>query len=134
MDTLTREERSLRMSLIRSKNTGPELAVRRLAHSLGYRFRLHRRDLPGKPDLVFPKLGAVVFVHGCFWHLHDCQRRIPKSNATYWSAKRAKNAARDALNTRALRRAGWRVLTVWECELKHPRRLLARLNRFLGPA
>ena len=134
-DTLTPEQRSLCMSRIKSKNTGPELAVRRMAHALGYRFRLHRRDLPGSPDLVFPRLRAVVFVHGCFWHVHSCQRgRVPKSNVSYWAAKRLRNAARDRRSVAKLRRSGWRVLVLWECQLCKPERVAARLNGFLGSA
>lgn len=132
MDSLTREQRSYCMSRIRGKDTGPEMIVRRMAHALGFRFRLHRRDLPGKPDLVFPRLRSIVFVHGCFWHMHRCQRgRVPKSNQAYWTAKRERNTKRDVRNVRALRRAGWRVLTVWECDLKDHDRLARRLERFL---
>lgn len=120
------------MSRIRGKDTTPELVVRRMAHALGFRFRLHRRDLPGKPDLVFPRLRAIVFVHGCFWHNHRCQRgRVPKSNQTYWTLKRQRNSQRDVRHVRALRKAGWRVLTIWECELKRGFLVRKRLQRFL---
>lgn len=130
---MTPEQRSRCMSRIRSKDTGPEIAVRRMAHALGYRFRLHRRDLPGSPDLVFPRLRAVVFVHGCFWHVHSCQRgRVPKSNVSYWAAKRLRNAARDRRARAKLRRMGWRVLTVWECQLRKPELVSAKLARFLA--
>lgn len=116
--------RSEIMRAIKSKDTTPEMVVRRLAHSLGYRYRLHRRDLPGKPDLVFPGRHKVIFVNGCFWHGHGCRRgaRMPAANAEYWHRKIAKNVERDAASMRALHRIGWRVLTVWECETAVRRR------------
>jgi DNA mismatch endonuclease, patch repair protein len=120
-DTLTPAQRSERMSLIRGQDTKPEMWVRRFLHAKGLRFRLHRRDLPGRPDLVLPKYGAVVFVQGCFWHAHHCQKgRIPGTRGEFWSAKFETNKRRDARNTRALRSNGWRVLTIWECELAKP--------------
>lgn len=123
------------MRAVRSKDTAPELLIRRLAHRLGYRFRLHRRDLPGHPDLVFPGRRAVVFVHGCFWHGHDCARgaRAPKTNADYWSAKIGRNVARDEAAVAALESSGWRVLVLWECQLKDSSALAGRLQEFLGP-
>jgi DNA mismatch endonuclease, patch repair protein len=134
VDVLTPEQRSRCMSRIRGKDTKPELIVRSLAHTMGYRFRLHRRDLPGKPDLIFPKLRKVVLVHGCFWHVHACRfgRVTPATNVEFWASKRGANAARDRRNKAALRRAGWKVLTVWECEVKHVQRLERRLDRFLS--
>lgn len=121
VDSLTPQQRSERMSRIRGSGTKPELVVRRHLHALGFRYRLHRRDLPGKPDLVLPKHGAVVFVHGCFWHAHGCQKgRIPGTRSDFWQQKFEYNKARDARNVRALRRLGWRVLTVWECSLSKP--------------
>ncbi len=133
-DVFTPEKRSAVMAQVKSRNTSPELKVRRTAHALGYRFRLHRKDLPGSPDLVFPGRGAVIFVHGCFWHGHDCARgsRTPKRNAAYWSAKIARNKARDAAAAEALLARGWRVLTLWECELKDNDTLKIRLRAFLG--
>jgi len=133
MDTVSAARRSEIMGRVRGKNTGPELVVRRLAHRLGYRFRLHRRALPGRPDLVFPGRGKVVFVHGCFWHRHKgCPlARLPKSRGEFWLPKLEGNAARDARNERALRRAGWGVMTVWECQLVHIDKLAARMGRFL---
>ncbi|MCH8804996.1 MAG: DNA mismatch endonuclease Vsr [Planctomycetes bacterium] len=121
------------MAAIRSRNTAPERVVRGLVHRLGYRFRLHRRDLPGCPDLVLPKHRAVIFVNGCFWHLHRCRagRRCPKTNAAYWKAKRERNRQRDRENRRALRRAGWSVLTVWECQVRDAIGLPARIRLFL---
>ncbi|MBS3961215.1 MAG: DNA mismatch endonuclease Vsr [Sandarakinorhabdus sp.] len=127
------EVRSRTMRAVRSQNTTPELKVRRILHGAGYRFRLHRKDLPGSPDLTFPARKAVVFVHGCFWHCHDCKRgaRVPKSNSDYWVAKIARNVARDARDFEALNFLGWRAAAVWECELKEPQALLARVSNFL---
>lgn len=117
-DTLTQAERSARMSLIRGKDTVPELLVRSFLHKQGLRFRLHVGNLPGRPDIVLPRYGTVVFVEGCFWHGHRCQNgRIPGTNSTFWASKIATNQARDQRNHRALRRAGWRVLRVWECQI-----------------
>jgi DNA mismatch endonuclease (patch repair protein) len=117
-DTLTPAQRSERMSRIRGKDTQPELLVRSHLHGAGLRFRLHAAKLPGRPDLVLPKYATVVFVEGCFWHGHRCQKgRIPGTNSTFWASKIATNQARDQRNHRALWRAGWRVLRVWECQL-----------------
>jgi DNA mismatch endonuclease (patch repair protein) len=122
------------MALIRGKDTKPEMVVRRLIHELGYRFRLHRRDLPGHPDLVLPRHRAVIFVHGCFWHRHDCPkgRREPKTNRLYWNAKLRGNADRDAKCLSLLEAAGWRVLTIWECETAAHQELLDTMSAFLG--
>ncbi|MBV8524372.1 MAG: DNA mismatch endonuclease Vsr [Acetobacteraceae bacterium] len=126
-------DRSANMRAIRSKGMKPELAVRRLAHSLGYRYRLHRPDLPGKPDLVFPSRRRVIFVHGCFWHAHNCRlSHLPKSNAGYWAPKLERNRARDQQHLQALRDAGWEVLVIWECEIGDPGTLAGRLHSFLG--
>lgn len=124
------------MSAIKGKDTKPEMIVRRLAHGLGYRFRLHRRDLPGKPDLVFPKLRKAIFVHGCYWHMHDCRwgSVTPKTNAAFWQAKRLGNVERDARQLAALQALGWQVLTVWECETPDPATLSERLRAFLETA
>ncbi|MGQ0637542.1 MAG: very short patch repair endonuclease [Planctomycetaceae bacterium] len=117
-DTLTATERSRVMAAVKSCDTGPELLVRRLVHRLGYRYRLHVRALPGTPDLVFHRLGKIINVHGCFWHMHRCPHcRIPASRRTYWVAKLRRNAARDRRTQRALRRAHWRILTIWECQI-----------------
>lgn len=128
--------RSAVMRAVKSRDTTPEMVVRRIVHALGFRYRLHRRDLPGAPDLVFPGRRKVVFVHGCFWHGHDCPRgaRAPKTNADYWRAKITRNVARDARNAQALADAGWHVLTVWECETPKGKRaaLEAKLKAFLG--
>lgn len=132
LDPFDKKKRSAVMRRVKSKDTKPELAVRRLLHAAGYRYRLHRKDLPGKPDLVFPGRRKAVFVHGCFWHGHDCRRgaRQPKTNAEYWRAKIARNIDRDARTRAALGAAGWRSLVVWECELKDEA-LLQRLENFL---
>jgi DNA mismatch endonuclease (patch repair protein) len=123
------------MRAIRSTGTTPELTVRRLAHALGYRFRLHRKDLPGRPDLAFIARHKVVFVHGCFWHQHpeeSCSdARIPKSRTEYWLPKLARNAARDIKHIDDLQAMGWKVLVVWDCETKDPRRLALQLRKFL---
>ncbi len=113
------EARSRNMAAIRSRNTRPEIYVRKLAHSAGYRFRVHRRDLPGKPDLVFPRLRIAVFVHGCFWHGHVCREaRRPNTNLDYWLPKIERNMARDRLSARQLKELGWKVVTIRECRLK----------------
>ena len=136
IDKLTPERRSALMARVRSRNTDPELIVRRMCHRLGYRFRLHRKDLPGRPDLAFPKLRSVIFVHGCFWHRHaNCKRAsTPKTRATFWTLKFERNVGRDASAKKALRKKGWRVLTVWECQLKRTVSLEARITEFLEVA
>lgn len=129
VDTLSPAERSERMSRIRGKDTLPELCVRRFLYARGFRYRLHRKDLPGRPDIVLPKYGAVVFVQGCFWHAHHCQKgRIPGTRSQFWEAKFVANKARDTRNMRRLRREGWRVLKVWECELAKPARRMKTLD------
>jgi DNA mismatch endonuclease, patch repair protein len=132
-DKFDAKTRSAVMRAVKSKNTAPELRVRRLAHAMGYRFRLHRKDLPGAPDLVFPGRRAAIFVHGCFWHGHDCARgaRAPKNNAEYWQAKISRNKQRDIQAHARLIDMGWAVLTLWECELRDLADLEARLAAFL---
>ncbi len=132
----TPEERSRIMRAVKGADTTPELTVRRLAHSMGYRFRLHRKDLPGKPDLTFPRLRKVIFVHGCFWHGHDCARgaRIPVQNRDYWMRKVTRNVERDRRTQAALKALGWESLVLWECELRDQNRLRRALRRFLGRA
>lgn len=132
-DVHTPEQRSFNMSRIRERNTKPEMFVRSMVHSMGYRFRLHRRDLPGKPDLVFPRLRKVIFVNGCFWHMHDCRYGmvVPKTNPEFWKKKRYANAERDRRNIKAIEDAGWRVLVVWECETKISNELYETIIRFL---
>jgi DNA mismatch endonuclease (patch repair protein) len=117
------------MSRIKGTDTKPEIAVRSLLHQMGYRFRLHRRDLPGTPDIVLSGRGAVVFVHGCFWHGHSCKRtKMPKSRKSYWSEKIEGNRRRDARKRRQLKSLGWKVVIVWECELKRPDKLREKLR------
>lgn len=134
VDRLSAERRSWLMSRVRSKNTSPEMAVRRVAHALGYRYRLHRRDLPGCPDLVFPSRKAVVFVHGCFWHRHPgCSKAsMPKSRVSFWTEKFQRNVVRDRANVTALEQAGWRVLIIWECQTRDPDAIGRGLVAFLG--
>jgi DNA mismatch endonuclease (patch repair protein) len=124
------------MRAIRSKGMRPELAVRSLVHRLGYRFRLHRKDLPGKPDLVFPSRRKVIFVHGCFWHSHHgCKvAHMPKSNVAYWGPKLARNQQRDQAAQSGLEKQGWQFLVLWECELKDTTAALRTVKRFLGKA
>ena len=134
MDTITESERSRIMAAVKSKDTTPELLVRRLVHSLGYRYRLHVRTLPGTPDLVFPRLGTIINVNGCFWHMHSCGRcRVPSSRTEYWTAKLHRNAERDKRTGQELRRGGWRVMVIWECQINPSRldRLRAKIVAFL---
>jgi DNA mismatch endonuclease (patch repair protein) len=121
------------MRAVRSKDTKPEMVVRQMLHSLGFRYRLHRKDLPGKPDIVFPGKRKIVLVHGCFWHGHDCKRgaRAPKENADYWRQKIARNRERDAAQLQKLDDLGWQVLIVWECELKKLPTLSDKIQQFL---
>lgn len=121
------------MRAIRSKDTAPEMVVRRLLHGMGYRYRLHRRDLPGKPDIVFGSRRKAIFVHGCFWHQHSgCREgRPPRSNAEYWEPKLARNRTRDEEHLQALTKLGWRVLVLWECEVTDLETLNNRLKAFL---
>ncbi|WP_224242241.1 very short patch repair endonuclease [Hyalangium gracile] len=135
MDTLTPSERSARMSRVRYKDTKPELAVRRLVFSMGYRFRLHSKLLPGRPDLVFPGLKKVIFVHGCFWHRHPAKTcalaRLPKSRLDFWLPKLEANRRRDVVQQRKIRRMGWSVMVVWECQVRKLPALGRRLRGFL---
>lgn len=126
--------RSRIMRAVKSRDTKPEMAVRRLIHGMGYRYRLHRRDLPGNPDLAFPARRKAVFVHGCFWHGHDCVRgaRIPKQNRAYWVQKIVKNRERDRETAKALAARGWSCLAIWECELKDIEGVKVKARDFLG--
>ncbi len=133
VDTLTRSQRSERMSRIRGKDTVPELIVRRFLHSKGYRYRLHRKSLPGKPDVVLSGLRAVLFVDGCFWHGHRCQQgRLPATNTDFWKSKLETNKSRDRRNRRKLRSLGWRVIRVWECRLHSHRARRLTLERLIS--
>lgn len=133
MDTLTPRERSERMSRIRGKDSSPEMQLRRLLHGMGFRYRLHVKGLPGKPDLVFPSRRAVIFMHGCYWHRHNgCKlARLPKSNLNFWKGKLEENKRRDAVNRKRLKALGWRVLVVWECELHDTDRVSRATRKFL---
>jgi DNA mismatch endonuclease, patch repair protein len=132
-DNLTPAQRSRTMSRVRSEDTGPELMVRRMVHRMGFRFRLHRRDLPGSPDMVLPRLHKVIFIHGCFWHGHDCKagRKKAKTNARYWADKIGRNKTRDARARKSLSGLGWRSLVIWECELRKPEKVGMKVSRFL---
>ena len=133
-DVYPPEKRSAVMRQVKGKDTTPEMAVRKVLTALGARYRLHRKDLPGSPDIVLPGRRLAVFVHGCFWHGHDCARgaRVPKANRDYWVAKVDHNRARDVRNREALEASGWRVETVWECDLKDRPGLETRLRGVLG--
>lgn len=134
-DNRSPESRSALMSRIGSKNTAPETIVRRLLHAMGYRFRLHRKELPGTPDIVLPARRTAIFVHGCFWHAHGCKiGRPPKTRLEFWGPKLERNRQRDRESEAALRAAGWRVETVWQCETRDAQTLTERLSRALGPA
>jgi DNA mismatch endonuclease (patch repair protein) len=131
-DRLTREQRSRLMARIGPRDTLPELRVRSLLHRLGYRFRLHRRDLPGTPDIALPSRTKAIFVHGCFWHGHACKvGKMPKTRTGYWGPKIVANRERDARKRRQLTAVGWRSIVVWECETKDEIRLARKLGRFL---
>lgn len=134
-DVYPPEKRSAVMRRVKGKNTSPELAVRKALTRLGLRYRLHRKDLPGNPDIVMPGRRLALFVHGCFWHGHDCPRgsRVPKQNRDYWVGKVGRNRARDAKSREALAAQGWRVETIWECELKDGPALAERLAGLIAP-
>jgi len=132
-DVHTAEQRHRNMAAIRGKNTKPEMRIRSLLHFLGYRFRLHRKDLAGKPDIVLPKYHSAIFVHGCFWHSHDCPygRVVSATRREFWAKKRKDTVIRDDRNRKELKAAGWKVLTIWECEIKNSKRTEKRIIRFL---
>lgn len=135
MDTLSPTARSARMARIRNRDTKPEMVVRRLLHRMGYRYRLHRNDLPGRPDIVFGKRRKVIFIHGCFWHRHndpECRlARLPKSRLDFWEPKLKGNAERDSQRQKTLNQLGWDILIVWECELRQSEQLQNKLQEFL---
>ena len=133
MDTLTHIERSERMRRVKSRDTKPEQRLRKLVWGLGYRYRKHRRDIPGNPDLTFISRKRAVFLHGCFWHRHDCPsgRRAPKSRVAFWTEKFRRNTARDAVVGKTLRRVGWKSLVIWECELRSPPTVERKIRKFL---
>jgi DNA mismatch endonuclease, patch repair protein len=134
VDVHTKKQRSRNMAAIKAKNTKPELAVRSLLHRMGYRFRVHRNDLPGKPDIVFVSKRKLIFVHGCFWHMHRCRfgAVTPATNAAFWHEKRTSNVRRDSANRATLRKSGWKVLTVWACSIQDETKLKKLVKTFLG--
>jgi DNA mismatch endonuclease (patch repair protein) len=135
-DVLTKEQRSYNMSRIKSRDTGPEMIVRSMVHGMGYRYTLHSKNLPGTPDLIFKTRKRIIFVHGCFYHMHDCPngRATPKTNIEFWETKRRANVTRDRRNLAALEKDGWRILFVWECMTKTKKReeLKAMIAEFLS--
>lgn len=133
VDRVTRAKRSEIMRAVRAKDTRPELAVRRIVSDLGYRYRLHQKSLPGKPDVSFPSRRKAIFVHGCFWHGHArCPKaRLPKSRVDFWADKLRRNKERDTRNIKDLKRKGWSVLVIWQCQLARPERVERRIKRFL---
>ena len=133
VDVLTPQQRSFNMSRIRSRDTHPEMIVRSIVHGLGYRYRLHKSDLPGKPDIVLVRQRKIIDVHGCFFHMHKCRYGsvVPATNAKFWKTKRLSNVARDRRNLTALKRNGWRVMIVWECETRDLSKLGKRIEKFL---
>lgn len=132
-DVFSKEKRSWIMSRVKGRDTKPEILVRSFVHRMGFRFRLHRRDLPGNPDIVLPRHGKIIFVHGCFWHGHkQCRRsKRPTTNKVFWNKKLDENIERDKRFRRKLRRMGWKVLIVWQCETRKPEKLIGKLERFL---
>jgi len=134
MDVFEPDKRSEIMRRVKSTDTKPEIAVRKMIHAMGFRFRLHRKDLPGRPDIVLPRHKKAVLVHGCFWHGHDCPagRKTPKSNTGYWNQKLQRNSLRDAENLAKLKALGWDVLILWECEISHRENMRRQLEKFLG--
>ncbi len=134
MDSLTKEKRSWNMSRIKGKNTQPELIVRSYLHKHGYRFRLHRKDLPGKPDIVLPKYRTIILVHGCFWHRHpECKYAyMPKSRIEFWREKFEGNIKRDEIRVKQLQELGWEVIIIWECETRNQSDIERALSEFLG--
>ena len=133
-DVLTPEQRSRCMSRIRGKDTKPELVVRKMIHGMGFHYRLHRKNLPGKPDIVFSRLKKIILVHGCFWHMHNCRygRTRPATNIKFWEDKRQATKTRDIKNKEELRKMGWNVLVIWECQIKNKERLKKIILSFLN--
>ena len=134
-DFFTKEKRSWIMSRVKGRDTKPEILVRSVIHRMGYRFRVHRSDLPGNPDIVLPRHGKIIFVHGCFWHGHKrCPRsKRPTTNKSFWNEKLNKNIDRDKRQQKEIKNMGWKVLVVWQCEIRKPSKLLEKLERFLNP-
>ena len=135
-DTISPKHRSWNMSRVRSKDTKPEIKIRSMLHAKGFRFRKNVKNLPGVPDIVLPKYKAIIFVHGCFWHQHKgcVKSHIPKSNVEFWTEKLGKNVVRDKKHNKELKQSGWRILTIWECEIKDLVKLERKLKKFLKAA
>ncbi len=133
VDVLSKKQRSYNMSRIRSKNTSPEIIVRSLVHRMGFRYALHRSNLPGHPDLVLVKHKKIIFVHGCFWHMHNCRygKVKPATRKKFWQDKRQGNVERDKRNLKNLHNSGWKVLVIWECQTKKPEKLISKISKFL---
>ncbi|MEV5055845.1 DNA mismatch endonuclease Vsr [Agrobacterium radiobacter] len=135
MDTRSAEQRRRIMQAVKHKDTKPEVVIRQALHALGYRYRLHDRALPGRPDIVFPSRKKVIFINGCFWHGHDCPKgRLPKTRPDYWGPKIAANRARDEAVIASLGEKGWDILTVWQCQMRNLETTLQQIARFLGPS
>ncbi|MCP4706300.1 MAG: DNA mismatch endonuclease Vsr [candidate division Zixibacteria bacterium] len=134
MDVHSKKQRHRNMSAIKSKDTKPEMIVRRFVHSLGYRYRLHRKDLPGKPDLVFTRKKKIIFVHGCYWHVHNCRygKVVPKTNTNFWQKKRKSNVLRDRRNIAELKKLGWTPLVIWECKTRNIEECRSQIDNFLN--
>lgn len=134
VDIFSSTKRSSIMSHIQGKNTIPEILVRKLIFSMGYRYRLHRKDLPGCPDIVFPSRKKVIFIHGCFWHRHNCKKgSLPDANKSFWQSKLEQNKIRDAENLAKLEKNGWKVLVIWQCQIKYTKALETAIKTFLDP-
>jgi len=133
VDVHSKTQRSYNMSQIKCKNTKPEIIVRSFVHRMGYRYSLHRRDLPGHPDMVLTRHSKIIFIHGCFWHMHKCRygRVTPATNTKFWQTKREGNVARDNRNIRKLRKDGWKILVIWECQTRNSEKLISKLRKFL---
>ena len=134
IDPLTPEQRKKTMQHVKDKDTGPEMTIRRLVHKMGYRYGLHRKDLPGKPDMVFTSRKKIIFIHGCFWHGHNCKsgRKKPRTNENYWVSKIEKNKKRDVINRKKLKEMGWNILVIWECEINDILKIKNKIEQFLN--
>ncbi len=132
-DVLTKEQRSFNMSQIRGKNTKPEIIVRSIVHGIGFRYSLHKNNLPGKPDIVLSRHKKIIFVHGCFWHMHKCKygKVKPATNTNFWQEKRQGNVERDKRNIKQLKKLGWQILIIWECQTKRPEKIVSKIKEFL---
>jgi DNA mismatch endonuclease, patch repair protein len=134
VDVLTKSQRSFNMSQIRDKNTKPEIKIRSIVHRMGFRYSLHKNNLPGKPDIVLSRLKKIIFVHGCFWHMHKCKygKVKPATNVNFWQVKRQGNVTRDKRNLKELKKLGWKVLIIWECQTKKAEKIVKKIKHFLA--